>query len=102
MEIFNVMIFGNDAKDFLKLCKDKKREWILKHTTQRNEILIDEFIKNPKISKECKCLTCGKNDKNISEANAVEVAENSYKIVVAEPSIANSVKRPRQTKRAKT
>ena len=74
MEIFNVMIFGNDAKDFLKLCKDKKREWILKYTTQRNETLIDEFIKNPKISKECKCLTCGKNDKNISKANANEVA----------------------------
>jgi hypothetical protein len=74
MEIFNVMIFGNDAKDFLKLCKEKKREWILKNTYQRNETLINEFINNPKISKECKCLDCGKNDKNISETNAVEVA----------------------------
>ena len=74
MEIFNVMIFGNDAKDFLKLCKVKKREWILKNTYQRNETLIEDFINNPKISKECKCLDCGKNGKNISETNAVEVA----------------------------
>ena len=61
MEIFGKHIFGTDADAWLKLCKDQKKEWILKHTNQTDETLIDEFIKNPKISKECKCLDCGKN-----------------------------------------
>ena len=66
IEIFGKLMFGSDAEAWLKLCKDKKREWILKHTTQTNETLINEFISNPKISKNCKCLDCGKIKKNES------------------------------------
>jgi len=61
IEIFGKIIFGVDAENWLKLCKGKKKEWILKYTNQKNEALIEEFIKNPRISKDCKCLDCGKN-----------------------------------------
>ena len=60
MEIFNVHIFGEDAQNWLKLCKEEKKQWILKYTNQRNESLINEFILNPNITKECKCVDCGK------------------------------------------
>jgi hypothetical protein len=72
MEIFGKHIFGTDADAWLKLCKDQKKEWILKYTNQKDENLIDEFVKNPKISKECKCLDCGKNG-NISKRVSEEV-----------------------------
>jgi hypothetical protein len=72
MEIFGKHIFGTDADAWLKLCKEQKKEWILKYTNQKDENLIDEFVKNPKISKECKCLDCGKNG-NISKRVSEEV-----------------------------
>jgi hypothetical protein len=80
MEIFGKHIFGNDAKAWLKLCKEQKKEWILKYTKQSNETLIDEFINNPNISKECKCLDCGKNKVNESNGISKEV-EQSNEIV---------------------
>ena len=72
MEIFGKHIFGTDADAWLRLCKEQKKEWILKYTNQKDETLIDEFVKNPKISKECKCLDCGKNG-NISKRVSEEV-----------------------------
>jgi hypothetical protein len=72
MEIFGKHIFGTDADAWLRLCKEQKKEWILKYTNQKDENLIDEFVKNPKISKECKCLDCGKNG-NISKRVSEEV-----------------------------
>ena len=73
MEIFGKHIFGSDAEQWLKLCKEQKKEWVFKYTNQTDETLIDEFIKNPKITKECKCLDCGKNG-NISKTISDEVA----------------------------
>lgn len=58
------MLFESDAEAWLKLCKEQKKEWILKNTVQKDENLIAEFINNPNISKECKCLDCGKNKKD--------------------------------------
>ncbi len=72
MEIFGKHIFGSDAEAWLKLCKEQKKDWILKNTNQRNEDLINDFINNPKITKECKCLDCGKNG-NISKGISEEV-----------------------------
>jgi hypothetical protein len=72
MEIFGKHIFGTDADAWIRLCKEQKKEWILKYTNQKDENLIDEFVKNPKISKECKCLDCGKNG-NISKRVSEEV-----------------------------
>lgn len=70
MEIFGKHIFGSDAENWLKQCKEFKKEWILKYTNQTNETLIDEFINNPKISKECKCLDCGNKRKTIPAKTA--------------------------------
>lgn len=100
MEIFGKHIFGTDADDWLKLCKDKKKEWILKHTNQTDETLIDEFVKNPKISKECKCLDCGKNG-NISKRISKEVATATEPINNEKLSTANSTKRRKKIEGAK-
>lgn len=64
LEIFGKIIFESDAIDWLSWCKDKKKDWILTHTNQKDESLIDEFINNPAISKDCKCSDCGKNKEN--------------------------------------
>ena len=99
MEIFGKHIFGTDAEQWLKLCKEQKKEWILKYTNQKNENLIDEFVKNPKISKECKCLDCGKNG-NISKRVSEEVATVTEPIDNEEPSATNSIKRRKKVKGA--
>jgi hypothetical protein len=102
MEIFGKHIFGNDAEAWLKLCKDKKKEWILKYTNQKNEALIDEFVNNPKISKECKCLDCGKNKKNgISNGISEETTTAIEPIEVGTDSSGDSIERPKKTKRRK-
>jgi hypothetical protein len=101
MEIFGKHIFGNDAKAWLKLCKEQKREWILKHTKQSNENLIDEFINNPNISKECKCLDCGKNKVNEPNGISKEVATVIEPVETGADSVGDSVKRQPKSKRRK-
>jgi hypothetical protein len=100
MEIFGKHIFGSDAEIWLKLCKEEKKQWILKRTNQKDENLIDEFINNPNITKECKCLNCGKNG-NISKTIPTEITTDTQSIDNAELSKGDNTKRPRTTKRAK-
>ena len=59
MDIFNVFFFGSDKEDWLKQSAEDKVEWIRKYTNQQNDEVIEEFINNPKISKDKICLTCG-------------------------------------------
>ena len=66
MEVFNKQIFGVDAERFLAKTSEEKKEWILKHTNQRNESIIKQFIERlPQVPpKEKECLNCGTlNDK---------------------------------------
>jgi hypothetical protein len=100
MEIFGKHIFGSDAEQWLKLCKEQKKEWVFKYTNQTDETLIDEFIKNTKITKECKCLDCGKNG-NISKTISDEVATDAEQINDGIVSERNSIKRQRKIKTAK-
>lgn len=59
MEIFNVQIFGSDKDYWLAQPIEWKVEWIRNHTLQQNDAAIEEFVNNPKISKDKICLTCG-------------------------------------------
>jgi len=102
LEIFGKIIFESDADAWLKLCKDQKREWILKHTEQRNEQLIDEFINNPSISKQCGCIDCGKNKKQNESSGVSEAAStDSQPASNGAASIRNSTKRPKAAKSKK-
>lgn len=95
MEIFGKHIFGTDSENWLKQCKKWKKEWILKNTIQRNETLIDDFINNPNITKDCKCLNCGKNgDKSdgIPKEIATDVKSGSDTIDNSKDNIERSVK----------
>ena len=96
LEVFGKILFGSCAEDWLKLCKDKKKEWILKHTQQKDETLISEFINNPNISKECKCLDCGKNKKDVASGISETVA------TVIEPANGSKNSRGNNSKRSKT
>jgi len=77
MEIFDKQIFGKDSEAWLKLCKEEKKEWILKYTNQKDENLINQFILNPKITKDCQCLNCGKEKTQVVE----KVTETTLKTI---------------------
>jgi len=102
MEIFGKHIFGSCAEQWLAQCKEQKKEWILKYTKQTDLQLIDEFVNNPKITKECKCLDCGKNKKT-NESNGIpkEITAIIEPVEVGADSITDSIERPKKTKRRK-
>lgn len=100
IDVFGKQIFESCAEQWLKLCKEQKREWILSNTTQTDEILITEFINNPKISKECKCLDCGKNKKyvNISNRISKEATTITESTDNTEHNGKDSIERPKKPK----
>lgn len=59
MEIFNKQIFGEDKEQWLKQTVEEKVEWIRNYTNQQDDAIIEEFVNNPKVSKDKICLTCG-------------------------------------------
>ena len=75
MEIFGKQIFGECKEQWLALPIEAKVEWIRKYTTQQNDAIIEEFINNPKISKDKICLTCGV-DKHKEEIKQEEKEED--------------------------
>jgi hypothetical protein len=103
LEIFGKYIFGSCAVQWLKLCKEQKREWILKYTEQTDESLISEFVNNPKISKDCHCLDCGKNKNKdgISAGVSEKVATVTKSIQNRGNGKSNSNKRQSRTEKGK-
>ena len=59
MEIFDKQIFGSDKEYWLDQPIEWKVEWIRTYTTQQDDKAIEDFVNNPKISKDKICLTCG-------------------------------------------
>lgn len=80
MEIFNKQIFGEDKEQWLKQTVEEKVEWIRKYTNQQDDAIIEEFVNNPKVSKDKICLTCG-DKTNYNKAKKIEVVDE---IVVSE------------------
>ena len=102
IDVFGKQMFESCAKQWLKLCKEQKREWILKNTSQTDESLITEFINNPKISKDCKCLDCGKNKKDDKRIGiSKEVTAITEPVQIRTDGKRNSTKRQPKTKRVK-
>lgn len=88
MVIFNLQIFSSDVKEWLELSKSQKKEWILKYTNQTNDILIDEFLANPKITKDVHCLDCRNKKEKITISEIVE-----SKVVETAPIVKKSRKK---------
>lgn len=104
MQIFNKLLGESDFEAFLDLTRENKVSWIKKYTNQQNDVLINEFLDNPHKEVNGCCIGCGNNHKKnegISKANVIEVADSSTEILVAESSSADSVERPKNTKRRK-
>lgn len=72
MQIFNLEIFGSDKEEWLAMPKSQKKEWILKYTNQTNDVLIEEFLANPKITKDVHCLDCRNKKEKITISEIVE------------------------------
>ncbi len=99
MEIFNVQIFGDDAKGFLHLSCSAKKEWIKTNTNQSNDVLIEEFLQSNYIKKNVCCAKCGEKYKandfskdNVTEVTIVEPIE------VGANGRGNSIERPKKVK----
>lgn len=72
IQLFNIQLNGQDAENFCKLSKEKKVEFIKKHSNQTDDFLIDELLKTSLKSTDCGC-GCGGNKSgngNISSNNA--------------------------------
>jgi hypothetical protein len=99
MEIFGKHIFGEDAEQFCKLSKEDKKEWILKYTNVRSEVVIEEFLNSPINKKDCGC-GCGGNkqkDGNIASGISKEVEASAEPVNNGNASKRNSTKRPKKT-----
>jgi len=71
MEIFGRQIFGDAIDQFCNLSKEAKKEWILKYTNQRNEVIIDDFVSNPINKKDCGCGCGGNKQKNVNISETI-------------------------------
>ena len=72
MIIFDKQIFGEDAQQWLQLSKADKNAWILANTNQADEAIIEEFISNPKITKDAHCLDCRDKKEKITIKSIVK------------------------------
>jgi len=85
MEIFNVQIFGEDKEQWLAMPIEDKVQWIRKYTNQQDDAIIEEFVNNPKVSKDKICLTCG-DKTNYAKESVSNVVEQVKEIVVSKKS----------------
>ena len=97
MQIFNLEIFGSDKEEWLSQSVEWKVEWIRKYTNQDNDAIIEEFVNNPKISKDKICLTCGdKMNFKIEQATKiVEIIDEQKNLVL------DSIVKPKSKSRKK-
>lgn len=72
MQVFNVQIFGTDAEIFMKMsCADKKK-WIKEKTNQKDNTLIEDFLKTVKLG-DAECDGCKKAKNEQPKTNTPEV-----------------------------
>jgi hypothetical protein len=69
MQVFNIQLNGEDAKEFCKQTTEFKVNWIKNHTNQQNDELIMEWITNPSTTDDCGC-GCGGKKVNSDTKNA--------------------------------
>jgi hypothetical protein len=110
IKVFNIILNGIDAEKYASLSNDDKKEFIIKHTNQRNEKLIDAFLQKP-LKNATGCLNCGElnniienpfKDANISEGISEAVENSDESIVVAGSDEGNNIVRSKKPKRRKT
>jgi hypothetical protein len=71
MRIFNIILNGDDAKEFCKQNTEFKISWIKTHTNQKDMELIMEFINNPPKNNDC---GCGCGEKKIQKQEKIPTA----------------------------
>ena len=85
IQLFNIQLNGIDAKNFCKLSREKKVEFIKIHTNQTEDFLIDELLNSSlkKLDCGCGCVGNQSGNGNISsddaEASTIVEQNNSTK-----------------------
>lgn len=72
LNIFGFQIFGQDAIDFLSKTKAQKIAWIKENTNQTDDFLINEFVQNPKITNNTRCIPCREAKEKVTISEIVE------------------------------
>lgn len=81
LQIFNVSINGEeDIEWFMTLTRENQFDWVLKHSNQKNEEIINAFLDSPQITEYDCCQGCKEarqqreqNGNNISERVSEEI-----------------------------
>ena len=75
MTIFEIQIWGETAEYFCSLTAENKVQWIKDNTSQKDDVIINEFLQSKyKGTKVC-CAKCG--EKHLKDGNISETVSNS-------------------------
>lgn len=105
MRIFNVILNGDDVKEFCKLSKESKIAWIKQYTNQKDNELIADFLNNPPKHGDCGC-GCGDKKAKVEIKKVIpeppkeivqeqELLENIEELDVNDNKSVQYTKRPR-------
>jgi len=111
LQIFNISINGQKDIDwFTSQTREQQINWVLKHSNQKNEEMINNLLDNLEVTKQEGCVGCGqmnniienplKNGDNISERVSETVTDSSEVISVATDGSGVNPKRGKRNKNA--
>jgi len=111
LQIFNVSINGQKDIDwFTSQTRENQINWVLKHSNQKNEEMINNLLDNLEVTKQDGCVGCGqmnniienpfKNGDNISERISETVTVSSEVISTATDGSGVNPKRGKRNKNA--
>jgi len=112
LQIFEVSINGQkDIEWFTTLTREQQINWVLKHSNQKNEEMINNLLDNLEVTKQEGCVGCGqmnniienplKNGDNISERVSEEVTVDNEVVGVAGNDSGTDTKRRNNNKKSK-
>jgi len=111
LQIFNVSINGQKDIDwFTNQTRENQINWVLKHSNQKNESMINNLLDSLEVTKQEGCVGCGqlsnkienplKNGDNISERVSEEVTVSDEVVGVAGNDSGTNTKRGKRNKKS--
>lgn len=111
LQIFNVSINGQKDIDwFTTLTREQQINWVLKHSNQKNEEMINNLLDNLEVTKQEGCVGCGqlnnkienplKNGDNISERISETVTIDNEVVSTTTDGSGTNTKGRKRTKNA--
>lgn len=112
LQIFNVSINGQkDIEWFTTLTREQQINWVLRHSNQKNEEMINNLLDNLEVTKQEGCVGCGqlnnkienplKNGDNISERISETVTIDNEVVSTTGNDSGTNIKRRNNNKKSK-